>query len=377
MFAISDGSWETLWYAVASVKSNTGPVLIPVAVILWLVLRPKGGKKDEATSVSKDEPINIKGAPDHPHLQAFMFNDPPKPQNQSFLCPADNVTNAWPYDNPDCSGHFLPLHRPTSCEAVDKSGNYPYSWHFKKRKRLWEMRFQLRFKREIPNAKVQFGIELDEYVPMDVVTTRLMKITVATLRSVVGSQLYHSNGDDPTKVSGELERPVFAMPLCSFDQFIVTPVGQTPPALTSDISDKGSLRSGRTRAFIREISALELKPGPVFTFCFWGISRWLDDLNWQVKSVVPMMGNIDFNKFCGRPPVHLILYELEDSQEEVRHIDSRKNYLFRLAFWSSKSLPPQNILAKFVPASEAEDRSGKAKRDLSIFGNFFSCCTAR
>merc|ERR1712062_432449 len=122
-------------------------------------------------------------------------------------CPADNVTQAWPFDNLNASGTFLPLHRPTYSKEVDKSGEYPYAWHFNNRKRTWEMRIQFRFKREVKTSEMVFGIELDEFVPLDAVTDRMMKFTIGVLRHAVGNQLYHSQGDDPMKVQGEPERP--------------------------------------------------------------------------------------------------------------------------------------------------------------------------
>lgn len=349
-------------------------------VLVWFASRPSKVKRRKDSD--HEDCDSIKDAPDHPHLQAFICNDPPTADD--FMCPADNVKKAWAFNNKNASGLFLPLHRPTYDKVVDKSGNYPFSWHFSKRKRLWEMRFQMKFKRKIQNDRLRFGIELDAYVPMNAATSAVSNLIVKALRGAVGDQLYHSKGDDPAKVSGELERPVFAMPLVAFDQFIVTPAGETPPDLATEISEMGSLRVGRVNAFKKEISELELTPGATFTFCFWGISRWLDNLNWVVLPVIPgFMVQTDFNDLCGHPPVHLCLYDLEDSATEKRHVDSRKDYFLKVLFWSSQVLPPQEILQKFVPKDRLGEPALPNKKKKSSpkasasSARFMDCCTAR
>jgi hypothetical protein len=51
---------------------------------------------DDDREQSADLYSKIVGAPDHPHLQAFMFNSPSKPKSEQFWCPANNVPQAWP-----------------------------------------------------------------------------------------------------------------------------------------------------------------------------------------------------------------------------------------------------------------------------------------
>merc|ERR1719203_590032 len=84
------------------------------------------------------------------------------------------------------------------------------------------------------------------------------------------------------------------------------------------------------------------KAGPVYTFAFWGISRFLDVINWKVVGI-PIATPIDFNQFAGGPPVHLVLYSLEPpadgGQADERHVQSRKKFYFRGAVWSSQKRP--------------------------------------
>merc|ERR1712048_532050 len=205
-----------------------------------------------------------------------------------------------------------------------------------------------------------FGIELDDYVPLPAASKRLMGLVVAALRRVVGSDLYHSVGDDPKTTDGPREKPVFVMPLWAFDQFIVTPEGEKAPSLTDPhFHELGMKRADDRAAFIKEISALELKSGPTYTFSFWGISQFLDNINWEITGVVPFT-KINFNKFCGRAPVHLVMYSLQSSgEEERRHLQCRKQYFFDLKFWSSKFKPTTERL------EELFSRKDKPSSDLA------------
>jgi len=281
------------------------------------------------------------------------------PNLQGTFVPSQGMVIAnpdYPYqsENERCTFKFLPMHRPTWNAQLDKSGHYPFSQHFQGRKRLWEMRLQFVFKSDI-NEVLRFGIELDEYVPLNAATKRLMHVAVSALRRVVGDDLYHSPGDDPKRSQGPHEKPVFTMPLWAFDQFMVTPEGEEPPDLMDpSFHEFGWKRTDDRSEFIREISALKLKAGPTYTFAFWGISQFMDQINWKMTKVIPFK-SIDFNLFCGAPPVHLVLYTLSENEEgETRHLQSRKSYLFQLAFWSSKCAPnPARVNHLFAQSGDS------------------------
>merc|ERR1712087_881120 len=91
----------------------------------------------------------------------------------------------------------------------------------------------------------------------------------------------------------------------------------------------------------------------------------LDKLNWRVK--MPIGGGIDFNKFCGAPPVHVVMYTLKNNGvSDRRHITSRKNYFFRLVFWSSKKRPAWERVSQIV-GSPCRQESGH-QRDTEKMG---------
>mmetsp|Transcript_30168 Transcript_30168/g.89595 ORF Transcript_30168/g.89595 Transcript_30168/m.89595 type:complete len:367 (+) Transcript_30168:78-1178(+) len=235
-------------------------------------------------------------------------------------------------------------------KTPEKSGLF--NEHFAGKKRLWEIRWQIRVK-QTPKNPLLFGIELAEYVPVSGWSRRVQQMTVAMLRKVAGKDLYHSAGDDPRKTSGETERPGFAMPLWAFDQLVISEEGEEPNI--RDLEGRGVLRTEGRADFVRTMNSLELQPGKVYTFSFWSISRFVDVLNWKMLGVVP--GGMDFSVFCGRPPVHVVIYELEDSEDprETRHLQSRKRYWFNLALWSTKVPPSQpQIRAMLWEGSAAE-----------------------
>jgi len=291
-----------------------------------------------------------------------------------------NPPSGYRFESEHCRGLFLPMHRPTFDRALDKSGDFRYGNHFKGRKRLWEMRLQMQMKRDVAES-MRFGIELEQYVPLNAATKRLMGITVAALRQVAGSDLYHSPGDDPAVTPLPHEKPVFSMPLWAFDQFIVTPEGESPPDLTDEcFSDFGCKRTDDRSAFVKQMSGLHLRAGPTYTFAFWGISQFLDDIKWEVQKVIPFKA-IDFDLFCGAPPVQLVLYTLkDDGGAEPRHLESRKNYFFRLAFWSSLRPPNPERLRQLLPKDDyvetavTAEVSRKRKGWSHRFTGIFACC---
>jgi len=260
-------------------------------------------------------------------------------------------------ENENCTCTCYVAYRPTDDPARDAAGAYAHAKHFQGRRRLWEIRWQIRVKRR-PQRPLVFGLELAEYVPVSGWARRIQQMTVSTLRSVVGKDLYHSCGDDPRAVEGEAERPVFVMPLWAFDQLIISEPGKEPDI--RNIEKLGVLRTDGRAEFIRKLAGLELQPDKVYTFAFWCISRFLDVVNWQMLGVVP--GGVSFNTFCGRPPVHSVIYELDNAacSQDRRHLQSRKNYFFNLAFWSQK-FPPERTPLQDAGVEDASPDCGPDK----------------
>merc|ERR1712039_762343 len=79
---------------------------------------------------------------------------------------------------------------------------------------------------------------------------------------------------------------------------------------------------------------------------------------------VPIVTPINFNKFAGKPPVHVVLYSLAPSANgEKRHLSSRKTYYFRAAVWSSSWRPQLRRIEALTGTSEpGEDPTSEVKK---------------
>eukprot|EP00927_Polykrikos_kofoidii_P059419 TRINITY_DN54577_c0_g1_i1.p1 TRINITY_DN54577_c0_g1~~TRINITY_DN54577_c0_g1_i1.p1 ORF type:complete len:375 (-),score=79.84 TRINITY_DN54577_c0_g1_i1:113-1162(-) len=257
------------------------------------------------------------------------------------------------FENEQSTVKMVVMHKPTNNPEARQSKTYPFSWHLAGKRRLWEIRLQMRFKK-IPQGQMFFGIELDQYISLSLQTRLAQTALVTACQSVVGD-CYHSKGDNPKKVDGEPEPPTFAMPLWAFDQFLVSQVGSEPDLL-GDISTLGMRRSDDLNAYMDAMkeTLLTLSTDNVYTFSFWGISQFLDVIQWEVSGgVLPMQ--IDFNDFCGTPPVHLVMYEMNgtDAKANTKHYRSKKTYFFRTAVWSQLKPPREG-------AFDEDDRAAAA-----------------
>lgn len=299
-----------------------------------------------------------------------------------------NPKEQYHFESECTKGSYLFFHPPTDQNTSHGPDGFDYAEYFQCKSRLWEMRVHMNFKKPPPpEDPLFFGIELEGYVPMSRATHQAQKVIVSGIRQAVGG-LYHSAGDDPQNITGELEQPVCVLPLWAFDQFIETPEGQEPPTLWDPNFDKlGKKRYKRIAKYADEIAELQrsFKVGPTYTFAFWGNSRFLDVINWTVIGV-PIVTPINFNKFAGKPPVHVVLYSLAPSSDgEKRHLSSRKTYYFRAAVWSSSWRPHRRRIEVLTgtsepaepPVDEPEKKQKTLKRRFVGFMRRMEECTGR
>eukprot|EP00747_Dinoflagellata_sp_TGD_P165960 gnl/TRDRNA2_/TRDRNA2_188046_c0_seq1.p1 gnl/TRDRNA2_/TRDRNA2_188046_c0~~gnl/TRDRNA2_/TRDRNA2_188046_c0_seq1.p1 ORF type:complete len:345 (+),score=69.72 gnl/TRDRNA2_/TRDRNA2_188046_c0_seq1:79-1113(+) len=288
-------------------------------------------------------------------------------------------------DNTLSNVKYVVMHKPTHNPALDKSGQYPYSAQLAGKKRLWEIRIQVRFK-QVPQNQLYFGVELNKFVSVSGIARQVQKTLVSSISSIVGD-LYHSNGDDPAKTAGEVEMPTFVMPLWAFDQVDVSLPGAEPD-ITQSMDGKGIRRTDGVAPYVQEMKSIigSFSTDKVYTFCFWGVSRFLDVLNWEVcGDLMPGM-RLDFNKLCGAPPVFVTLYEVSGvTAADKRHLKSRKRYHFHLAAWSELKPPaagaldvpvPDGDLASFCsqpyPDVAASQQSAPKAESVDLLGDMFS-----
>lgn len=376
-------SLEWLQAQVQDASLTTSVAIACSSIALALLLRTQlsgssKAKRSGATSptISPSSARSTSASITEPCLMGTII-----PSNGLLL---SNPEEPYEFENENCYGLFVPLHRPTLNPALDKSCEYRFGDHFKGRKRLWEIRLQLRFKKKV-ELGLRLGVELEAFVPLNAGAQKLMQLTVAALRRVAGSDLYHSIGDDPTKGDGPHEKPVFMMPLWACDQMIVTPEGEEAPSLCDpQLSNYGDLRTADRKAFVQAANDLVIEPGPTYTFVFWGISQFLDCIKWEVQKVIPFK-SIDFNQFCGKPPVSVVFYTLSDPETpgETRHLQSRKNYYFRYTMWSSEKRPSAAKIRELIPkealmeqaAHQEQSAEGLQQRKNGNLSKIFTCCT--
>lgn len=291
---------------------------------------------------------NAKGAPgfdeipNYVHLQGMV--------DGRFL--VSNVAEPYHFENEFLVGKVLPLTRPVCNKSLDNEKGWLYGKHFANRKRMWEIRYQFTFKKPI-DGRLFFGVQGHDFNEWSWPTLKTFELILAAVRKGMGvvtggdQGIYFTMGDDPKKVNGEVEPPTVSMPLWAFDQYIETPKGEEPPNLNDPgFADLGILRTTDRTKFIDMLADWKPKPGVTYSFGFWGLSPMLDILNWCVRGFTPY--GLDFNNFCGAPPIHNVLYALKEDPDEPRHLESRREYLIHGQLWVSTRTPKKRVIEELV-----------------------------
>jgi len=269
------------------------------------------------------------------------------------------------FDSGVCHGSFVAIHKPTDDPTRIESGEYPYSQHMHGRRRLWEFRIQLRF-REAIEGDVYFGCEQDRYYNLGFVE-RLGSNSVVSLVKGIATGMYQTHGDNPETGSGELERPEIVFPLWVMDQLVITEEGdQAPDICSASFPEMGMKKTDDRQAMRKAIDELKFVPGPTYTFGFWCISQFVDAIGWKVsaRGVIP---EVKLNEVNTHPPCYMTMYALKprsqwvncESKNDHRHLDSRKTYMWRVAFWSSH-VPPEKSRCQELTAAPIQDNRHQA-----------------
>lgn len=274
----------------------------------------------------------------------ILFNAKPAgPRGIEFKSNADTP---YPVETDCARGHFLIIHKPTGNPDLMKAEKYPYSEHMHKRRRIWEFRCQFTLKRDI-DGPLFVGLEMDEYPYLSWLADKSGMLIINSFQRLC-RELYFSKGDDPKTTVGEIERRQIVFPLWALDQYILTEEGDTPPDLCDpEFPRKGMIKADNRRAFSKAMTELRLRPGPTYTFGFWGPSRLVDVIGWHTSGK-------DLCSSGVRPPCYITMYALKPAGTEARHLDSRKDFIVHCAYWSSLK-PPKAHRAKEL--SSADDGS--------------------
>lgn len=354
------------WPAVPSNSGATGAILVAALLLLLPTFR-RWWKAPCAVVPVAPRCLALDGAPKEGHIVCVVA-EPFLPRG---LVSFSNASSAVSLEGEVCSAKWLWVHKPTDNATKLESGQYPYSEHMHGRKRLWEMRWQMTFKKPI-DGDLFIGIELDRFYKKSAVQRYLGESLKSAFKHASGGA-YNSDGDDPERTCGELERPSIVFPLTLIDQLIVTPEGEQPPDLASPLLPNLGIRRAEDRkAFKKAIQALTLGPGATYTFCLWCISQFADGISWLSPSRGPFP-TIKFSDIEFHTPGYAVAYKLkacDKNRRESRHLDSRKEYLFRMAFWGSEVPPaPQRVRELVSQPHEADKKPAMGRRQRTS-----GCC---
>jgi len=334
------------WAAALSV------LVVCLALARRLILDGSGGRRSLAGSQASEfasaaEEFPELEIPSHRHVELAL--DPPQGLHRG------NPRVVHEFENELCWGKYIMFH-PPMCAESEGAGVLDFRRYFQGKKRLWELRLEFHFKVPPPtDSPIFFAIEMEKYVPLSGASKRVVSVMTAAMRKAAGGGLYQSPGDDPAVVQGELEKPLCALPLWAFDQFIETPEEQDPPSLLDlEFPNLGQKRYQRISEYCKALDDLKVnfRTGPTYQFAFWGISRFLDVLNWSLSGI-PVFTPLDFDKLAGCPPVWAVVYTLQPNGDpkDPRHLSSLKRFYFKCAVWASHRRPSRARFESLTGAS--------------------------
>lgn len=266
--------------------------------------------------------------------------------------PIHLFANKHTFETSLASATIMAMHKPTHQPDREKAGDYPFSWHLHGRKRTFEVRFQVRFKRA-PHGQLFIAGVNNEYKPIGVAERALNSMIVSGVKKIAG-EIHQTFGDNPAALAegSEVEEPMILMPLTFSDRFIESAVGHEPN-LSDDLSGFGVLRTNNTSAYRRHVenAMAHISPDTVYTFCVWAPARFFDVVKYRV--LPPVGGHVEAELTLGGPPFHAGLVQLTDCENgETRLVPSRLTFLFRVALWSTLKPPAP----KFFERTRARPR---------------------
>jgi hypothetical protein len=289
-----------------------------------------------------------------------------------------NALKATEFESDHATGSYVFLHKPTRDPVRLAAGDYPYASHMHGRRRLWEFRLQMTCK-ETVTGDVFFGCEQDRYYPIGMIESYLSQSVTSMLRRC-SAGMYQTHGDDPARSTGELERPCNVFPLWVIDQIVITPEGERVPDLRDpQFATLGMTKSDDRQAMKTTMKNLILAPGSTYTFSFWCVAQCVDAIGWKVagQGLVPEQG---LRPLGTHPPCYITMYSMKKREDwptskgktDYRHLDSRKNYLMRVGFWSSED-PVEGARAKELTCSRENNESMGLGLDEQEKASRFCC----
>mmetsp|Transcript_109604 Transcript_109604/g.210801 ORF Transcript_109604/g.210801 Transcript_109604/m.210801 type:complete len:450 (+) Transcript_109604:107-1456(+) len=254
-----------------------------------------------------------------------------------------NPEAVTPFGSDYCDGVYVFLHRPQE-EPPRTPGEQMSAKYFSGKKRNWEIRFQVKFKRDVAACDLRIATSPFERLALSSRQERLHRWALGMASPYLGS-FYNSPGDDPASAleGEEVETPVTSVCICEVDQFIETATEEVPPTLLDPaFASFGRLKVSGPGAFRRALMARTFKAGETYTFAVYGMSRFFNLIQWQM--LVPFCRPMSIDTLNGPSPLMLQAYVLHQDESETRHLDCRKGIIWSIASWPSLApLPPEKM----------------------------------
>jgi len=251
------------------------------------------------------------------------------------------------FDSEVASGSFVFLHRPNQAEPAPADAGHPDPCaaghvrpgeYFSGKRRNWEVRFKVVFKKRVPVSTLRVSTSPFERKPVGPVQVAVQRWVVGILGQLAQG-LYNSAGDDPRgRPPSDVEEPITSFPLAEVDQYIAPSSGSSIDLMCESFSSTGVLKvhdPARLRSHLRE---LVFEAGETHMFAFWAPSRFFNIARWRLA--MPLLSGKSIDSLNGPAPIFISCYVLKPGPAgESRHIQSRKETLIRIAVW-----PGQNPL---------------------------------
>lgn len=265
---------------------------------------------------------------------------------QSGRVTTSNASSPTCFDNELASGSYLFMHRRWQFEpdsAGDGGGasrRQQGDDYFHGKKRLWEVRFQMSFKKRVPASSMWISSSPFERMPLGASQVAAQRWLMTMLSGVVRGA-YNTPGDDPRgRHPDDVETPRTCAPFWEVDQYIPPAEGGKMCLMDPAFPNLGMTKSKCSASFKKQLRGLVFEPGKIYTFAFWAPSQAFDLARWQVAPTVPLAGGLSLEVLNGPAPMFLSVYVLAPGLgKDKRHLNSRTTMVWRVAGWSSQQPP--------------------------------------
>ncbi|KAF4695974.1 hypothetical protein FOZ60_002672 [Perkinsus olseni] len=201
-----------------------------------------------------------------------------------------NSAEPMPIETEWFKGHIMVMHKPPGPDGTP----FRYLDYLGSKRRRWEMRWQGRFKKEVP-PDLRFGLEVDNDPPeLGFATRTLVRILLkvaSRLAEARGSHLYCNYGSQRHSDHGAT---YFMFPLQSADTVLEHDLDDpTIPAICTNDNLKGTVPIKH-----------KFRTDKVYTFCYY--SMYCDFVTWDIRNVFGVSGTC-LKSMLGPQPFRIAL----------------------------------------------------------------------